>query len=114
MTDYTWAINKFKLQRALQGADHAMDEETIKSRYIALGGKINEKASPQVKLEPTEAIVQPDALTSDATNTEEVLGDLLSGESDPVPPKADEPFTLPAENEAVEKPKRGRKKKDAN
>ncbi len=51
MQDYKWAFNKIKLQRALATAQHST-EESIKERYIELGGLVREQGPVEPKKRP--------------------------------------------------------------
>lgn len=58
MENYTWAVNKVKLQRAIQLAGVDPSEEAVKEMYIKLGGLIDEdKLNKQVLQSIKEAVV---------------------------------------------------------
>lgn len=40
MSNYSWAVNKLKLERAVKTSGPEATEETIKEQYILLGGKV--------------------------------------------------------------------------
>lgn len=60
---YPWAVNKSKLERAMQGNNG--DEDAIKARYIELGGKVIEVKKRNVNKPTSVASKKDDDQTGD-------------------------------------------------
>lgn len=50
LKNYKWAVNKVKLQRAINAVGNEEDEAEIKVKYVLLGGLVREDGEEKVRV----------------------------------------------------------------